>query len=57
MVRRITHYPVYGEGNSLHGWYRRAGFFRVCFNFVIITLCRYLPSLRLKNILYRFIGI
>ncbi len=56
-MRRITHYPVHGEGNSMHGWYRRAGFFRVCFNFVIITLCRYLPSLRLKNILYRLIGI
>jgi len=56
-MRRTTSYPVRGDGNSMHGWYRRAGFFRVCFNFAIITLCRYLPSLRVKNFLYRLLGV
>lgn len=56
-MRRITYYPVQGDGNSMHGWYRRTGFFRVCFNFIIVVLCRYLPSLRMKNFLYRLVGI
>ncbi len=56
-MRRLTHYPYLGDGNSMHGWYRRAGFFRVCFNFMIIVLCRYLPSLRMKNFLYRLVGV
>lgn len=56
-MRRTTRHPVPGDGNSMHGWHRRAGFFRVCFNFTIITLCRYLPSLRVKNFLYRLLGI
>jgi len=55
-VRRVRHYPVAGSTNSMRGWYRRVGFFRVVFNFLVITLCRYLPSLRLKNILYRLVG-
>lgn len=36
--------------------YRVKPFWRVWFNFAVITLCRYLPSLRLKNVLYRMIG-
>jgi len=56
-MRRLTHYPVQGDGNSMRGWYRHAGFFRVCFNFMIIVLCRYLPSLRMKNFFYRLVGI
>jgi len=56
-MRRLTHYPVQGDGNSMHGWFRRVGFFRVCFNFIIIILCRYLPSLRMKNFFYRLAGI
>ncbi|SFR03407.1 acyltransferase [Desulfoscipio geothermicus] len=55
-MRRIKRFPVSG-GNSLHGWYRRVGFFRVVYNFLLIVLARYLPSLRVKNFLYRMVGI
>lgn len=56
-MRRIKHYPARGASNSMRGCCRRAGYFRVVFNFFIIVLCRYLPSLRLKNFFYRLVGI
>lgn len=34
----------------MHPW-------RVCLNFAVIYLCRFLPSLPLKNVLYRLVGI
>lgn len=55
-MRRVKRYQVSSD-NSLHGWYRRVSFFKVVYNFVIIVLARYLPSMRLKNFLYRLVGI
>ncbi len=42
--------------NSLHLWCRAVNPLRVCWNFTIITLCRYLPSLHLKRWLYKSLG-
>ena len=43
--------------NPLRRWYRYRNPLRVFFNFVIIYGCRYLPSLALKNFLYRLAGV
>jgi acetyltransferase-like isoleucine patch superfamily enzyme len=46
-----------GDGvNSLWRWYRYQNPLRVAFNLSVIYLCRYAPSMRLKNAMYRFIG-
>ncbi len=41
----------------MRSWHKIKNPFRVCLNFIIIYTCRFLPSLSLKNILYRAIGI
>jgi acetyltransferase-like isoleucine patch superfamily enzyme len=38
-------------------WYKIKNPLRVALNFLIIYFCRFLPSLCLKNVLYRLIGI
>jgi len=43
--------------NSLWMWAGVKNPFRVALNFLLIEICKYLPSLRLKNFLYRLIGI
>lgn len=43
--------------NSLWLWRRQVPLWRVVRNFVVIYVCRYLPSLRWKNRLYRSIGV
>lgn len=55
--RRLTSYSVPGPKNSLQYWFRIVNPVRVMVNFAIIQFCRYCPSLALKNILYRLIGI
>jgi acetyltransferase-like isoleucine patch superfamily enzyme len=40
----------------MRSWYRIRNPLRVVLNFVVIYTCRYLPSLRLKNALYRAVG-
>lgn len=45
-----------GRGNSLTGWWRRRNPFRVMFNFSVVMLCKYIPSLRVKRLLYRTIN-
>ena len=42
--------------NSLHLWCRAVNPLRVCRNFAIIILCRYIPSLNLKRWLYNSLG-
>ena len=46
-----------GGINPLRRWYRYKNPLIVAFNFLVIYSCRYLPSLCLKNLLYRLIGI
>lgn len=41
----------------MRDWYKRVHPLRVAIQFIIITICRYMPSLRLKNFLYRTLGI
>ncbi|WP_066633396.1 acyltransferase [Desulfolucanica intricata] len=52
-MRRVEHHPAAGDKNAMQYWYRLVGPVKASFNFAIIFLCRYLPSLRLKNFLYR----
>lgn len=56
-MRRIHVHPVPGPKNSLYYWTSYVNPLRVCFNFVIIYFCRFIPSLKLKNWLYRLVGI
>lgn len=41
----------------MRSWHKIKNPLRVCLNFFIIYICRFIPSLSLKNILYRAIGI
>lgn len=56
-MRKITTHQVPGPKNSLYYWTSYVNPLRVSFNFIVIYLCRFLPSLRLKNALYRLVGI
>ena len=42
--------------NSLSKWYKIRNPFRIGFNFILIFLCRYLPSFALKRFLLRLTG-
>jgi acetyltransferase-like isoleucine patch superfamily enzyme len=53
-IRRVRHT---GHVNSLKSWWRVRNPLRVALNFLVVYSCRRLPSLRLKNALYRTIGI
>ncbi|MCL6614310.1 MAG: acyltransferase [Firmicutes bacterium] len=55
-MRRLTEYPALPGENSLWRWTRRVNPLKVVRNFLVIWFCRYCPSLRLKNWLYRRIG-
>lgn len=44
------------KANSLLDWYQAKNPFRVIFNFILIFTARYMPSLTLKNFLYRLTG-
>jgi acetyltransferase-like isoleucine patch superfamily enzyme len=52
MARRTERYKVRGA-NSLWHVYRTVPFLKVCKNFLVIQLCRYIPFLPLKNWMYR----
>lgn len=54
-MRDLTHHPAAGK-NSLRSWTRIVHPLRVAFNFAVIHTCRYIPSLELKNRLYRLVG-
>ena len=54
---RLTSHPAPGGVNSLWSWRTWVPLHRVMRNFCIVYGCRYLPSLRWKNRLYRMIGV
>ena len=54
-VRDLDVFEV-GERNSMRYWHRIKNPFRVVLNFVLIYACRFLPSLSLKNLIYRGLG-
>ncbi|MBS4007579.1 MAG: acyltransferase [Clostridium sp.] len=56
-MRRVTVHRSPGPKNSLCYWTSYVNPLRVCLNFAIIYLCRFIPSLKLKNSLYRLVGI
>jgi acetyltransferase-like isoleucine patch superfamily enzyme len=54
---RLTSHPAPGGVNSLWSWRTWVPLHRVILNFCVVFTCRYLPSLRWKNRLYRMIGV
>lgn len=54
-MRRVEVFPSEGS-NSLVKWYRIRNPLRVALNFIVIYTCRFLPSLALKRLLLRLIG-
>ena len=54
-MRRLSVHKVQGR-NSMRSWCKIKNPLRVSLNFIVIYLCRFLPSLSLKNFLYRSIG-
>ncbi|AEF95341.1 hypothetical protein Desca_2515 [Desulfotomaculum nigrificans CO-1-SRB] len=52
-MRRVETIKLSEDVNSMQYWYRVANPLRVCFNFVVITISRYLPFLGLKAFLLR----
>lgn len=55
-MRRLEYYPVEGH-NSLWYWKYAVSPLRVVKNFILIQLCRYSPSFKFKNFLYRILGV
>ncbi len=53
-MRRFESFSSPGEKNSMQYAFRFVGLPRVAFHFLIITFCRYLPLLEIKNMFYRF---
>jgi len=56
-MRRVEKFPAPGEKNTMRYSFQIVGLPRVAFNFLVITLCRYLPFFGLKNFLYRRLGV
>ena len=56
-MRRLESYKSLGVQNSLWYWSKIKSPLRVTFNYLIMKLCRIIPSLRLKNALYRLMGV
>ncbi len=56
-MRRLRTYPSPGEANSLWYWNQVVSPARVAFNYICMSLARVSPSLRLKNLLYRCMGV
>jgi acetyltransferase-like isoleucine patch superfamily enzyme len=50
---RLTERPSDGPRASLWYWHRHAGFFRTAFRYLVIVVCRVLPSFRMKNWMFR----
>ena len=55
--RRLNRFPVPPGKNSLCLWYRVVSPVRVTYNFLIIYINKYIPSLAVKRWLYRMAGV
>ena len=53
---RLTSHPSPGSGSSLRRWPRARSPLRVALNYAAIVVARHSPSLRLKNWLFRRLG-
>jgi acetyltransferase-like isoleucine patch superfamily enzyme len=56
-MRTLEDYNSLGEYNSLWYWNKVVPPWRVVFNYVLMCLARIAPSLRLKILLYRLMGV
>ncbi|MCL6088897.1 MAG: acyltransferase [Candidatus Marsarchaeota archaeon] len=57
-MRRLKFYPKPpGDANALVHWWRIYSPVRVAFNYAIVHLASICPSMRLKNALYRLVGV
>ncbi|NLI14417.1 acyltransferase [Pelotomaculum propionicicum] len=56
-MRKLEVFPSPGANNAMRYSFQIVGLPRVAFNFLVITLCRYLPFFGLKNFLLRLIGV
>lgn len=54
--RNLKSYPI-DDRNSLLAWTRVNGRVRTVANFCLLWLARFIPSIRLKNALYRALGV
>ena len=54
--RSLERIPVDGTHNALWEWRRHRHPIRLVKNYIVISFCRIAPSLRLKNWLYRRLG-
>ncbi|GAW93187.1 acyltransferase [Calderihabitans maritimus] len=52
-MRNYKRYSLPGDKNALQYWTKIVSPWKVMRNFAVIQFCRYSPSLKLKNILYR----
>ncbi len=55
-MRNLKTMKSEGGKNSLRSWKKMRNPLRVYSNWLVLHFCRYSPSLRLKNLLYRLIG-
>ena len=55
--REVERFWEKREGNSLKYWYQARSPIFVVFNFLVIWLAKYMPSLAVKRTLYRMAGI
>lgn len=56
-MRRLQTNKSLGKGNSLLYWWNVKNPIRVIVNFIVIYTARFLPSLSLKRIFYRAVGV
>jgi acetyltransferase-like isoleucine patch superfamily enzyme len=54
---RLATFPAPEGVSSMWHWHRRVPLWRVARNFLVVYSCRYCASLRVKNSLYRTLGI
>jgi len=55
--RDLQYFNYLSKGNSLKLWYKVKNPLRIAWNFIIVSLCRYIPSLVLKVVLYKSLGV
>lgn len=53
---RLTRHPTPGQANSLFAWPDAKRPWRVALQYLVVLMCRVLPSLRAKNWLFRRLG-
>lgn len=54
--RRVEVHTAPEGRNAMRAWHRYVPFWKVARNYLVAEFCRICPSLRLKNFLYRSIG-